>query len=391
MVPEGNSGRAQRISIGRPKLSKTRHSVRVSARLTIGARARTIWYQFSGGAPEPNPEAFVALALLPAMSRHIALHTAGSVCSGFSSNLGHVQEIMRAWDRRLVSVQITGPRRKLAARKRKKPTALFFSGGLDSFYSLVKNREDLSHLIFVHGFDIPLQDKELRRDVSDSMRSVAAKVRKPLIEVETNAREFLDEYVHWELAHGAALASVGLLLKGMFGRMLIPATHTYVELFPWGSHPVLDRLWGVKDMEIVHDGLEATRVEKARLISSSPVALQHLRVCFINSGGAYNCGRCEKCIRTMLNLAAVNALERCTTLPRQIDPEHVRSMQIGALGMVAYAFENLAALGPEQSALRDALREAIGRYASGLNWERPIWNPFYDHSLGLPGSTRPAG
>ena len=34
--------------------------------------------------------------------------------------------------------------------------ACFFSGGLDSFHTHLKHREEVTHIIFVYGFDIAL-------------------------------------------------------------------------------------------------------------------------------------------------------------------------------------------------------------------------------------------
>ena len=111
------------------------------------------------------------------------------------------------------------------------------------------------------------------------------------------------------------LASVGLLFQARFRTILISAAHTYADLGPWGSHPLLDPLWSTELTEFVHHGAHATRVDKCRVLANSEVAMRHLRVCWENREGRYNCGECEKCLRTMVNLAAVGALGRCTTLP----------------------------------------------------------------------------
>ena len=40
---------------------------------------------------------------------------------------------------------------------------------------------------------------------------------------------------------------------------------TYAHLGPLGSHPLLDPLWSSEDVELVHDGCEATRLDKLAL------------------------------------------------------------------------------------------------------------------------------
>ena len=41
-------------------------------------------------------------------------------------------------------------------------------------------------------------------------------------------------------------------------------------------------------------------------------------------GPEYNCGRCAKCLPTMIDLMLAGALHRCRTLPHDIDPEALR-------------------------------------------------------------------
>ena len=214
----------------------------------------------------------------------------------------------------------------------------------------------LTHLIFVHGFDLPL-DSELRQPAALAAREVAAALGLELIEVETNVRSLIDRYVSWELCHGAALASVGLLFQERFRKILIPSTHSYADLTPWGSHPLLDPLWSTELTEFVHDGTHATRVEKCLAVADSDIALRHLRVCWENRDGRYNCGECEKCLRTMISLAAAEALERCGTLPHRLDAEAVAAMPLGSGNKRAYATENLAVL--ERTGGRPDLQEAL--------------------------------
>jgi lipid II:glycine glycyltransferase (peptidoglycan interpeptide bridge formation enzyme) len=135
---------------------------------------------------------------------------------------------------------------------------------------------------------------------------------------------------------GAALASVGLLFQHLFHKVLIPATFSYADLPPWGSHPLLDPLWSTEVTDFEHDGAEATRVDKAAYISRHETAMRWLRVCWTaymshlydwgwltSTNRPYNCGRCGKCLTTMVNLRAAGTLERCETLPHTIDPKDI--------------------------------------------------------------------
>jgi hypothetical protein len=60
-------------------------------------------------------------------------------------------------------------------------------------------------------------------------------------------------------------------------------------------------------VEAGEDGADMSRFEKTRLVAAWDAGLQNIKVCTRNWPGA-NCGECEKCLRTMLALTALNAL-----------------------------------------------------------------------------------
>jgi hypothetical protein len=164
-------------------------------------------------------------------------------------------------------------------------------------------------------------------------------------------------FYNWELSHGSALASVAHALSGSFDRILIPATHTYNLIYPFGSHPLLDPLWSSSQLEIMQDGCEAGRIEKCEFISNHDPALNALRVCWKNPGAAYNCGQCEKCVRTMLILKSLGALDRCSTFRRALTPSDVMSTWIKEERWERYYKAILARM--ERKGDNDSMRLAI--------------------------------
>src|SRR5262249_48716637 len=128
--------------------------------------------------------------------------------------------------------------------------------------------------------------------------------------------------INWRIYSGGGLASIAL--ASALSRVYIASSYTYTELFPLGSHVVTDRLWSSEATEIVHDGAEAFRSDKLRKIAQDPVLLAGLRVCWQDAG--YNCGKCEKCLRTMCALRALGLVT--PTLPPLTSAAPVKRLRI---------------------------------------------------------------
>ena len=247
-------------------------------------------------------------------------------------------------------------------------TGCFFSGGADSFYSVIDNLDEITHLIFVRqGFDIGSHERGLALASFRQLELAAAELGKELIVVHTNVRRMANKYSSWgPRYHGAALATVGLLHAERLASAIVPSSHAprsdeTVELHPWGSHPELDHLWSTSYFDIRHHGDDKYRHEKIAAIAKNNVALRYLRVCWENPDQVYNCGVCEKCVRTMVELYAYEALESCATLPNTVDLELLASQPLDGHGITfarrnaQLIEENVAPGDPVAGALRKSL------------------------------------
>jgi len=142
-----------------------------------------------------------------------------------------------------------------------------------------------------------------------------------------------------------------MLLQGGFIAGLIAGSHSYADLyFPWGSTPLTDPLLSSESFPIFYDSPDAPRNIKVREIASWPEAQRYLRVCLgkDRTERDKNCGRCEKCIRTILNYRALGlGLPACF--------EHDASLsQIGKL-----CFQNVKFLHYYNAILEDARNSKV--------------------------------
>lgn len=331
------------LTVRTPTLVQEASGSCLSAWLEGPSFSQKLYYRVKGCSLAVDGTPFIAAALPIAMSRGWNLKAEGPVCARVQQSIAQIQSVLKSWVPGFQKVEWHAP--VLEKQPRQSAAGTFFSGGVDSYYTFLKHQQSISSLIFVTGFDIPLHKTDLAERVTTSIRQTATALNVNLIEVETNLREFCDEFVPWRMYHGAALASVAHLVGQAVGTVFLAATHTYADLFPCGTHPLLDPLWSSDTVNIVHDGCEATRFQKVAKLAQCDVALQTLRVCYRNKDTELNCGRCEKCLRTMISLYSLNVLEKCETFANTLDLRKIASLRLGNNPRILmYVQENLTAL-----------------------------------------------
>jgi 2-polyprenyl-3-methyl-5-hydroxy-6-metoxy-1,4-benzoquinol methylase len=343
-----------------------------------------LWYRLPAQEKDfidtENGDPFVAAMLLPAMKAGEPLQVTVPVSQRLLRSARIIQSIYHDWDRTLSEVPISAPVRSAETDlvSKQSDVGVFFSLGVDSFYVLLRNltlhstdQDEITHLISVHGFDVYYGNTALFSDVLTNGTKVAKTLDKETLHVATNLREFSERFVSWtRLYHGAALASIGLVLERKFKTIYIAASYQAPHLHPWGSHPLLDPLWSTESLNFVHEGCETGRVDKIRFIAKFPIAMETLRVC-ASKYNEYNCGRCEKCLRTMIGLHIAGALQKCKTLPQRIDIDSVRNLQLTYLerAFIHDLLNNLT-LSDFDLALASALRQALSRGARAAVQEK---------------------
>ena len=334
-----------------------------------GAGTRSqLFFRASEPVLEASSEAFVACSLLPAMASGVAIELAGPVSVRLVSALPTIVDIMTAWNTQLTRVSF--PSLVPVANRRSSPgrVGAFFSGGVDAFYTFLKHRDEVTDLVFIHGFEIPLKNGDLRRLAATSVDAVASEFGVGVVHVETNLKPVLDSFAHWRSGIGPALATIGHLLAPAFERLYIASSVHYRDLFPWGTHPLLDPLWSSEALGFVHDGCEARRVEKVEFIADFDAVLSNLLVCHpqhFKGGDVYNCGRCQKCVRTMIALEVAGKLSQCTSFNRPLNGPSVAALSASEETRAFYQ-ENLEALRRQRT--RPDLQRALDSCLRGPAW-----------------------
>lgn len=341
-----------------------------------------LWYRYPAWCrpylSAENGDPFLAALLTGAMLRGEDLTIDARVSPRMLEALPELQAIISAFEpgSRQIPVHAEARAHSLPETMATPGNGLFFSLGVDSFYSLLKNRRDhpadtrtITHLLTLHGIDFPSQswDENFPPQFLANAQRVADGVGAQLLPIVSNVRRALAVFGTWPPQHGGALIASALGLGSLLGRLHIAASTTYNRLYPWGSHPLLDPLWSTETVTVIHDGCELNTIDKTRVIAElrPDLAMSTLRPC-AGTTSSYNCGGCEKCLRTMLDLLQFGYLEQCQTLPHEISVERLRiALRPGGPVHVADYTRRLRALEaqglvPEvQQALRDHLADGM--------------------------------
>ena len=287
-----------------------------------GLAPETYWYDVPVSYREAvtdlaNPWAVCLLPLAMTLGENVRLPLA--VDETLARNLYEWMLIFKAWYPHLSVIDLQAPSINTTYPSARK-TVAFFSGGVDSFFTVLRqeehsdyrNKMPVDDLLFVWGFDIPLSKPAAFHRYHDQLRQAAADLGKNLIVIATNLRTTqLNKRAPWgELYFSCAMTSVAHLLDKRFGKTLLSAGGEEIhEVTPWASTVITDPLLSSVNLKVVYDGFTSTRVERTKLVASSAVAQQRLHVCWRGQDET-NCGRCVKCWRTLTTLEVLGVRSR---------------------------------------------------------------------------------
>ena len=183
----------------------------------------------------PSAELFISCCLLEAMvsNRDLTISPDIPISAVFRRKIVEIQKIYRSWNRKLNIININ-------ANNYAEPTpnagvGVFFSGGIDSSYTLCERIDEITHLITLNGFDRSESPEEWNELIARH-KSLAELLGKEIICIEHNFHEFNSlRMICREFQHGLTLA--GIAVSTGLAKVFIPASSPYKHLVPWGTHP----------------------------------------------------------------------------------------------------------------------------------------------------------
>ena len=249
----------------------------------------------------PSAEGAITAVYVAAAHSGADIRVSTPVDATFLANLRLAAVVLYSWADDFSSPEIIAP--VSGGRRAKGPGRLMpFTGGVDFTFSLLAEAtppELLLHVSFSDARFLGKRSAENLQQVETRLRDLARKAGTKLAIVETNIRQFCDPRVSYaRFSHGSMFAAIGHFTHQDFGQILIPSSHPAGR--PNGSHFILDPLWSSSGLQVIHHGTGTTRIEKVAFLASRPETHSTLKMCNTVRDPNVNCGKCAKCVTTML-------------------------------------------------------------------------------------------
>jgi hypothetical protein len=357
--------------IRQPRIYHEANEVCVSARIEFGwpgiEAPDELWFRFPAAYRPYLTDAangFLVGLLPTAMCLGESVRVEGAVSPELAHGLRTYQQIQRAWwpDKfSKVDVELVDPKKTTRAAVLG-AVGCTMSGGVDSSYTIWTHRSDheslpdyrLTHSLLINGFDfdVDIDNTGHYQRIFEYYKPLAANSGIELLTSRTNLRVFRllgQKRAALRLSLETPIAASVLVLGNLFSRFYIPASdsYRYESMIPRGGHPVVVHLLGTETLQMISDGGDASRVEKTAVIAQWPETYSRLRVCWRTAvfngatGLIENCCRCEKCVRTLVSLDLLGALDRYPTFPHRLRRRDIWRTNYVSPSSLVYWKENL--------------------------------------------------
>jgi hypothetical protein len=331
----------KRIDLWREETAEVDGSISTSVKLEgSGLPKSHLWYRVPaeyGSRLTSSLDPFVVATIFMAMLRGTDLRVHGEVSPSLLRNLEAFQLIWTRWrPTSYTKIEI------IADAEREQPRAeesagdiVAFSGGIDSSFTAFSHtsggRGRLNRTI-KSGM---LMQKELFKPPYQDLKAMLSSLGIELIPVATNADDFKPNNIPGNplpLDHFVPITiSCLMLFQGTYRAGLFASSEPYQALVtPWSTHPLTDPLLSSDSFSVIHDGAEFTRTEKTTYLVDWPEALSSLQVCWQEEGA--NCGKCRKCIRTILNFRVAGiGLPQC--FKQDVSNDEILNLKVNSVSL----------------------------------------------------------
>lgn len=231
----------------------------------------------------------------------------------YLDSLNEVEQVFRGWFPQFSFSGKIHVQNVISNKFNNKGYALLFSGGVDSLTSYVRHKDKRPTLISIWGADIPTYEYKFWNKVRSKLVDFADEEGVNIQFIKANIQEIPNNSLltsEYRVESWWRDVSHGLILLGLCAPSTTEKIGVIFSASPGkGIDTAINFLananvsWG--DVEIIIEGSELSRQDKIKILKNDARCLSYLRVCW-SQHQEYNCGYCEKCLRTIVGLILEN-------------------------------------------------------------------------------------
>jgi hypothetical protein len=342
-----------------------------TSRILADVDNTTVWFERDDPDIPHCPEIFACAFVYPAMIAGRDLAFDEPLDAEWLDNIPRVIDKFRKWWR-LSDIRVLAERADPVSLPQREKTGQVFTGGVDSFHTLLRGPDKIDHLVYVHGMDVDIEDTERGERMREALKDISQTLGIDYSFIGTNIYHhplLLNKNLIRQL--GGSLSAAGHAVHDKIGKLIINSSTVLSFDVPYGTHWDTDPYWSSSKIEIVHGVTHLWRKDKLVEIIDEPLAQKHLHVCWGRMRPGFNCGICEKCLRTMIMINQHGKLDKFETFDPDIDivTELDNSPPLWLTRLKTYSFyiEN-----EKDENIRRAMQRLVRRTRSPVNLARLV-------------------
>ncbi len=295
---------------------------RICADLIEKDRTYNMWFEVEEEYIEfltfEKADAFLITILPYAIKKELDIYTDNKISSKLYYQLTTylIPMLCKKFKKRCINIEAKLDTNKYNTQK---AVGTGISCGVDSLYTISKhiNRKEqefnITHLTFFNagasgkfGGD---EARELYKTRMKFARKFTIENNLKFVSVDSNMNEFL--MMDHEMTHTFRSLACVLLMQKLFSKYYYSSglefDETRIEEYDSACYDILNvQCLSTEDTTFYSTGMETNRIGKIKEIVNYVPSYNYLNVCVFEDK---NCGKCEKCIRTLLELDSIGKLD----------------------------------------------------------------------------------
>ncbi|WP_164667405.1 hypothetical protein [Virgibacillus doumboii] len=312
------------LKLYKPEIIKTETGVRIQALFEYNQNTNTLWYEveekYSEYLTDETADGFFVGLLFYALKNGYDIEVSAPVSQNLYYSINNYLAPLLAKIHGFSNIKITCEELITEPIKSKGAVGTGLSCGIDSFATIIDHLSNscpesykITHYTFFnvgsHGDNGGEKARKLFKERAEITRKYAREFGKEFISVDSNISEILS--MNFRKTNTLRSLSAVLILQKLFNvyyySSSVPLYRFKLKKEDSAGFDIFNtNMLSTETIRFFSSCPIITRVEKTKLVADYTPSYKYLNVCFFSK---HNCGKCPKCLRTLLTLEIIGKIE----------------------------------------------------------------------------------